>query len=399
MNTTARQFITRAAIALAVGAWVSIGVGVAVAQNVDPQNAAKQAQTQKKLDAVRAEIRALQADQNKTSAQKSDAVAALREQELKIAASAKQLRELDNRLRSQRTKLDALLKRRDALATKLKDQREALAALLRSAYAMGGDEQLKLLLEQDDVGSINRMLAYYGYFKRARLGKIDALLQDLDALAQVQARISEATARLEHDRDARSAQTTQLQAERDARKQVLAKLDSKLTSQRQRIAVLGKNERDLVRLLQKLRDIFADIPLRTTNSEPFSHLHGHLPWPLHGKVIESFGSKAAGVANRGMMISARRGTDVRAVAHGRVVYADWLRGYGLLLILDHGDGYLSLYGYNETLLKDVGDWVDAGEVIATSGDSGGRDTPGLYFELRHARKAINPRRWLARSSR
>lgn len=390
----------RAGVALIFGLWLTSHPAPGIAQDSDPHNAAKQALTQKKLDAVRAEIHALQAERDKTAAQKNDAVAALREQELKIAASARQLRELDGRLGAQKTRLDVLLKQRSELDTRLTDQRDALAALLRSAYAMGGDEQLKLLLEQDDIDSVNRMLAYYGYFKRARIGRIDGLLKDLDALAQVQSKISEVTARLQQDRDERSAQTAQLQAERDTRKQVLAQLDAKLTSQKQRIEVLGKNEHDLVQLLQKLRDIFADIPAQTANSEPFADLRGHLSWPLRGKVVENFGSKAqGGVASRGMMIATSPGTEVRAVAHGRVIYADWLRGYGLLMILDHGDGYMSLYGYNETLLKDVGDWVNAGDVIATSGDSGGRDTPGLYFELRHAGQAIDPGLWLARSSR
>ena len=161
------------------------------------------------------------------------------------------------------------------------------------------------------------------------------------------------------------------------------------------LAALGKDEKALVDLLAKLRDIFADIPQHLAGAEPFADLRGRLNWPLHGKIVERFGAAADGErSSQGVLIAARNGSDVRAVSHGRVVYADWLRGYGLLLIIDHGEGYLSLYGYNETLLKEAGDWVDAGDLIATSGDSGGRRTAGLYFELRHDGKAFDPSAWI-----
>jgi len=151
----------------------------------------------------------------------------------------------------------------------------------------------------------------------------------------------------------------------------------------------------LLDLLAKLRDIFADIPKHLAGAEPFADLRGRLGWPLHGKLAVRFGSPADGErASQGVLIEAKNGSEVHAVSHGRVVYADWLRGYGLLLIVDHGDGYLSLYGYNETLLKDVGDWVDANEAVATSGDSGGRKAAGLYFELRHDGKPVDPGAWL-----
>jgi septal ring factor EnvC (AmiA/AmiB activator) len=149
-----------------------------------------------------------------------------------------------------------------------------------------------------------------------------------------------------------------------------------------------------------LRDIFADIPQNLAGAEPFAALRGKLRWPLRGRVAEKFSAgTGGGQVSQGVLIAAKSGSEVHAVSHGRVVFADWLRGYGLLLIVDHGDGYMSLYGYNETLLKDVGDWVDAGTVVATSGDSGGRPTPGLYFELRYKGKAVDPSYWLKPSSR
>ncbi len=291
-----------------------------------------------------------------------------------------------------------MLRQRAALDTKLKDQRAALAALLRSAYSMGRGEELKLLLAQDNAADIARMLAYYGYFERARLGEIGALLKNLDALAKVQNEIEAQQAMLKTSRDERAEQARQLDAERVARMQALDQIDATLKDQKSRLAALGKNEKALTDLIAKLRDIFADIPKTLAGAEPFAALRGKVPWPLRGRIAERFGSSTGGgQVSQGVLIAAKGGSEVRAVSHGRVVFADWLRGYGLLMIVDHGDGYLSLYGYNETLLKDVGDWVDAGTVVATSGDSGGRPTPGLYFELRYKGKAIDPAPWLKSS--
>ncbi|MDE1961822.1 MAG: peptidoglycan DD-metalloendopeptidase family protein [Xanthomonadaceae bacterium] len=376
----------------------SIALG-AHAQSDNAAHAAREAQARQKLEQVRVQIKTLADAQKDTNVQRNAAVAALRDQELKIAATAKQLRTLDQQLAGQQAKLDDLLKRRTLLDAKLKDQRDALAALLRSAYAMGRDEELKLLLAQDSAADIARMLAYYRYFERARLGEIEALLENLHALAKLQDDIGTQTAVLQKTRVEQAGQAMQLDAERSARRQALDRLDATLKSQQSRLAALGKDEKALLDLLAKLRDIFADIPQNLAGAEPFAALRGKLHWPLRGRIVERFGvGTGGGGASQGVLIAARDGSEVHAVAHGRVVFADWLRGYGLLLIVDHGDGYLSLYGYNETLLKDVGDWVDAGTVIATSGDSGGRPTPGLYFELRFKGKAIDPMTWL-RSSR
>ena len=377
---------------LAFAALVAIS---AHAQTDDPARTAEEAQAKQKLEQVRTEIHKLVEDQKATAAKRNDATSALRDQELKIAATVKALRTLDQQLVAQQTKLDGLLTQRSALDAKLKGQRDALAALLRSAYAMGRDEELKLLLAQDNIADISRMLAYYRYFERARVHEIDGLLQDLDALAHVQAQIEQETATLKQSRDERQAQAQQLEAEREQRRQVLGELEAALTDQKTRLAALGKDEKSLLDLLAKLRDIFADIPKHLAGAEPFADLRGRLSWPVHGKLVERFGAGTDGErGSQGVLIAAKDSSEVRAVSHGRVVYADWLRGYGLLLIIDHGEGYLTLYGYNETLLKDVGDWVDAGEVVATSGDSGGRKAAGLYFELRHDGKPLDPTAWM-----
>jgi septal ring factor EnvC (AmiA/AmiB activator) len=183
-----------------------------------------------------------------------------------------------------------------------------------------------------------------------------------------------------------------LEAERAERRQVLATLEATLHDQQGRLAALGRDEKGLLQLLEKLRDVFADIPKQIAGAEPFAQLRGRLVVPLRGS-LQAASARDEGDSH-GVLIAAAEGGEVHAVSHGRVVFADWLRGYGLLLIIDHGDGYLSLYGCNESLLKDVGDWVNANEVIATSGTSGGGKTPGLYFELRHDGKPMDARVWL-----
>ena len=361
----------------------------------DPARAAQEAEARRKLDAVRAEIKALVAQQRATEGERNEAAAALRTKETELAAVAKDVHALDEKIAAEEAELSRLDARRADLVTLLKTQRDALAALLRSAYALGRDEELKLLLQQDDVAAIARVLAYNRYFQRARIGRIDRLSRDLEALADVQASIRKAAAELASTRDARAAEGSRLDAERSERETLVAGLDAKLKEQGARVAALGKDEKSLGALIEKLRDVFADIPKQLAGAAPFASQRGRLVWPIGGKIVTAFGARdESGRKSSGILVAAKPGNAVRAVSHGRVVFADWLRGYGLMIIVDHGDGYLSLYGCNETLLKDVGDWVDAGETIATSGASGGQKTPGVYFELRAKGQAVDPRGWL-----
>ncbi|WP_347260172.1 peptidoglycan DD-metalloendopeptidase family protein [Rudaea sp.] len=374
---------------------VALGANIARAQSGDEaQRVAQEAQARQKLDSVRAEIRKIVDGQKETNARKDAAVAALRDQDLKVAAVAKELRAIEQKLADQQDKLRQLEGQRDALDVKLAAQRETLAALLRSAYAVGRGEELKLLLAQEDVAKIGRMLEYFHYFERARVGQIQALLRDLDALAQVHKAIDEETAQLTATRVRRADEAEQLDAERTARAQVLADLDRQLKDDQARLAALGQDEKELGDLLARLRDVFADIPKQLAGAEPFASQRGRLNWPVRGRLLAGFGVRSGERVSSGVVIAAAEGAEVHAVSHGRVVFADWMRGFGLLLIVDHGDGYLSLYGYNETLLKDVGDWVNANEVVATSGSTGGQKTPGAYFELRAQGKPVDPRAWL-----
>ena len=361
----------------------------------DARRAVQEQQAKQKLDAVRGEIKTLTEQQRATAGERGEAARTLREKELALAAVAKDVHALDDKLAAQQARLDQLGEQRTTLETTLKSQREALAALLRSAYAIGDHEELKLLLQQDDIAAISRVLAYHRYFQRAEVGQIDRLLGDLKQLADVQVSIEAATKELAATREARSAEGGKLEAERGEREKLVAEIDAKLKDQGARIAALGKDEAALTELLERLRDLFADIPKQLAGAEPFASERGRMNWPVQGKIVTAFGATdESGRRSSGLLLAVKNGTPVRAISHGRVAFADWLRGYGLMIIVDHGDGYLSLYGCNETLLKDVGDWVDAGDTIASSGASGGAKTPGLYFELRTKGQAVNPRGWL-----
>ncbi len=387
-----------AVLALMVSLTFSTALGVNVVRAEEPddaQRAAQEKQAKQKLDAVRSEIRSLTEQQHATAGERGEAARTLRDKELALAAVAKDLHALDDKLAAQQAQLDQLNEHRVTLEATLKSQREALAALLRSAYAIGDHEELKLLLQQDDVAAISRVLAYHRYFQRAEVGQIDRLLGDLKQLADVQVSIEAANTELAATRAARSAESGKLEVERAEREKLVADIDAKLKDQGARIAALGKDETALTELLERLRDLFADIPKQLAGAEPFASARGRMNWPLQGKVVTAFGaSDESGRRSSGLLLAAKNGTPVHAISHGRIAFADWLRGYGLMIIVDHGDGYLSLYGCNETLLKDVGDWVDAGDTIASSGASGGAKTPGLYFELRTKGQAVDPHGWL-----
>jgi septal ring factor EnvC (AmiA/AmiB activator) len=370
----------------------------APAQDLDPTaRAAQEKATRQKLEAVRVEVRALAEQQRQARGERSEAVKALREQELAIAEVARQVQALDQELAARQARLGELEARKAELVTALAAQREALAALLRSAYMLGQHEELKLLLQQDDMAAIARVLAYHRYFQRARVERIDALLTDLRELDAVEESIQAEAREIDRNRADRAAERERLAAERAAREELVARIDDRLGDQAARIAALGKDEAALSSLLERLRDIFADIPRQLPQVEPFASAKGRLGWPLRGRILTAFGGKdESGRPSSGILIASDPGTPVRAVSHGRVAFADWLRGYGLMIIVDHGDGWLSLYGGNETLSKGVGDWVDTGQPIATSGSSGGQRKPGLYFELRAKGKPVDPRGWLGK---
>ena len=323
---------------------------------------------------------------------------ALRKTERHIGRLSRTIRDLDSDLASQNKRLDGLHAREHDLRLSVAQQREYLASQVRAAYAMGRQEYLKILLNQENPATVGRVVTYYDYLNKARSERIDSLGKTIKQLEQVRNEVEAETRRLSELREKRRQEKLALEQSRQEREQVIAQLKHEINSQDKRLAGMLQDEQQLKALIRALADALEDIPAEPGNRKPFGTLKGKLKWPARGPLLISYGSprKLGKLRWQGVMIGAREGQEVHAVAGGRVAFADWLRGYGLMIIIDHGDGYMSLYGQNQSLYKETGDWVEAGEAIASVGDSGGVDQVGLYFEIRKDGHPTDPVRWCKR---
>jgi septal ring factor EnvC (AmiA/AmiB activator) len=281
----------------------------------------------------------------------------------------------------------------------LAHDRAVLAEQLRAAYVAGDEEPLKLLLDQKDPSLASRLFVYYSYLGQARARQIllvEGEVHQLDRLAGDLAAQDRKLADLERRQ---KAELANLEQARERRSQVLASLEAESRSGEKRLARLRTQQSGLEKLLKELHQAVVRFPVDTHN--PFAQLLGKLVWPVsEAQVLARFGDSrgSEGLKWDGVLLGTELGQPVRAVYQGRVVYADWLPGQGLLTIIDHGDGYMSLYGHNQQLYRAVGDLVNAGDEIASSGDTGGSNRPELYFGIRKAGKAIDPRPWFRSAS-
>jgi septal ring factor EnvC (AmiA/AmiB activator) len=322
----------------------------------------------------------------------------LRQTERRIGTLSRTLKELDTDLGRQQEKLAVLQKRADGLQRSIADQRRYLAGQIRASYAMGRQEYMKILLNQESPSTVGRLITYYDYLNKARSERIAALDKTIRELEQVRAELEAQTERLRKLREQRAREKSELEASRGERQKLVQQLKSEITDKDRHLSGMMRDEQELKALISALSKALSDIPAEPGNRKPFGSLKGILKWPVKGPLVNSFGSprKLGKLTWQGVTIGAGRGQEVRAVSHGRVAFADWLRGYGLLLIIDHGDGYMSLYGHNQSLYKETGDWVEPAEVIATVGDSGGQESSGLYFEIRKDGHPTDPVRWCRR---
>jgi murein hydrolase activator len=325
-------------------------------------------------------------------------------------ALSTQVRKADVAIQTARERLAAIRDRRVATEKRLRElkaeqslterridaEREALTGELQVAYINGRQEQLKLLLNQGDPAQLSRMMAYYGYLSRTRAARITAInehLAHLDLVAENIAAESEKLKQLEAE-NAREVQA--LSGARERRAHTLEQVQSRIRSRNEELAKLQREARALEQLIEELRRAIDEFP--DLAEQPFQRVKGKLPWPVKGKVLARFGQPRAGgpLTWQGVVIGAKRGAQVRAPTHGRVVYADWLPGLGMLVVLDHGGGYLTLYGHNEQLYRRVGDRVRPGDPLAAVGEVAGVGQSGLYFEIRQGKKTVNPAEWLAK---
>ena len=239
-------------------------------------------------------------------------------------------------------------------------------------------------------------MAYYGYLNDYRAENIDAVTGHIRELAEIRGQVAAEEARIAALARERYAELTELNVAQEERQALLVSLRERLADEGREVERLAAQEEDLSRLIAELTSILSDYPIRS--EEPFSEHRGRLTWPVAGTLLHDFGQPRVSdsVRRNGVVLGAPRGREVRSIYHGRVVFSDWLAGMGLLVVVDHGEGYMTLYGYNETLLKNTGDWVAPGDVIATVGDSGGQAAAALYFEIRRGTRPVNPREWVTK---
>ena len=367
--------------------------GSVSAQQKKPTPAQKEAE----LKQVKTRIERVRKAVNEDVEKRDKLSVQLRDAELDVQKARGALDEL----RAQRLQSEAELRELEAEQAKrereLAAERDSLAGELRAAYVNGREEQLKLLLNQQDPARVGRMLAYYGYFGRARADRIASIRQQLAELAVVRQKIADETERLRALEEQQSSQLESLRTAQNRRVKAVSAIDSQIKARGGELKRLESQAGSLEKLIANLRKALESGPV--AKQAPFEPLRGKLPWPVQqGRVLARFGQPRAGGSLKwqGMLVGTDRGARVRAPFGGRVVYADWLPGMGLMLVLDHGQGYMSLYGHNEELFRKVGDTVAAGDVIASVGDSGGHQTPALYFEVRRGREPVNPENWLQR---
>lgn len=382
-----------------------------------PAGAQSTRDTQRKLDRAKKELDDVAAERRRIEGQRGEAARKLRELDERVGTSTRALKQVEAELHRQQAELQALQARRGALDAALGAQRRELAQLLRAAYAVGGDAPLKLMLSQDRVADGNRLLAYHGYLQRDRARRIADLRAELAGLTELERRIADASAALAATRQQQQADVARLERDRKLRSSAVAELDQRYQDRRTRERALGRDVKGLQSVLAQLRaaarraeaerKAAAAREARTgsassgrrppppviANAQPIRV--GGLGWPLSGTLVTAYGGTLPdGRRSQGVLIAAPAGTAVQAVANGKVVFAEWMSGYGLLCIVDHGNGTMSLYANNDGLLRDAGSDVKRGDAVASVGNSGGQGQSALYFELRRNGQPVDPRAWL-----
>ena len=395
--------------------------GVATAQNTND--------TERKLRELRKELKQIGSERRKLEGQRGDANRAVREADEAVGRTTRALNETQAAILREQQALGGLQAQRDALAASLVGQREVLAKLVRASYMTGRDAPLKVMLSQDQVAKAGRELAYYGALQRDRAARIRDISNRLAELEAVETAIGQKRIQLATAHEKQQAELVQVAQQRKQRATTLAQVDAKYRDKASREKALGQDAKALERVLAQLRAAAvkakrerataeararrqstestskpgrpggtpsrATRPARVASAAPVAV--GGAGWPLSGSLLAGFGGTMPdGSASSGMLIGAAAGTPVRAVADGQVVFAEWMSGYGLLCIVDHGNGYMSLYAHNDALMKDVGSNVKRGDTVGSVGNSGGQGRPALYFELRQGGKPVNPTVWLRR---
>lgn len=369
--------------------------------------AATATQAQDDLRELRGRITALQKKLTADEETKNEAADALRESEKAISEANRELHDLNRQSRTTSAHLGALRKSSLETGNALRTQQELLGSMLRQQYRQGQPEALRLVLSREDPNEMARQFHYLAYIARARAQFVDGLRANLREINRLKDEMAIEVSALAQIAAGQVAQKKRLEQQKRARAKVLSRISQDISTRQRQIRAMQNNESRLSRLVDQLAKVVRrpaaggrtrteSVPSGKGDDSPFSALRGLLALPVRGELGSRFGGprQDGGVTWKGLFIAAKTGEDVRAVAGGRVVYADWLRGFGNLLIVDHGENYMTLYANAEALLKQVGEVIRGGETIATVGNSGGNTESGLYFEMRHEGKPFDPLAWV-----
>ena len=355
---------------------------------------------QQELESVNKQIQDVKSDLDEARTESEKLQEELKQTEIAAGREALRIKGLEEQISKKNSRLGELGTVINKQEKALDLERTELARQIRAAYMAGRSDYLKLLLNQEDPARVGRVLAYYDYYNRARTRSIHSIQEKLDLIAELRGNIESETAALEQLKQRQLARQSELEQHRESRSEILQKLVIDIDRKGDQLKSLQEQKQKLTALLEELdkQGRLQDTPGFYQDLTPFETLKGKLDWPVNGTLLNRYGSRRKGESLKwqGVRISGRPGDEVQAVHGGKVIFADWFRNLGLLVILDHGNGYMSLYGYNQSLLKKPGDWVLAGETIAYVGDSGGQSVPGVYFEIRHNGKPVNPALWCSR---
>ncbi len=354
----------------------------------------------RQLKQLKSRIESLNLKLRSTENQRDKQNRGLRETEQQIGLIARRIRVTDQSLQRQQRQLAKLEAERADARLKLDNHQLSLERQIRAAYAMGRQEKVKILLNQQDPAVVSRVMVYYDYFNTARIVQMELIEESLRDLKQIEQKIAKEERRLQQLQAKNNNERLLLETAQRGRLEIIAKLDNRLKDQGRELSDLKDDESQLASLITNIQQAFSELPLDpATAHEPFRSRKGKLPWPARGSLAARYGSRreVGKLTWDGVLIAAPEGREVRAIHHGRVAFADWLRGFGLLLIIDHGDGFMSLYGHNQSLFKETGEWVEPGEVVAQVGSSGGRTQSGVYFGIRLNGEPQNPQKWCRRA--
>jgi murein hydrolase activator len=352
-------------------------------------------QNAEQLEKLRSRIQAVEKTLEQDRSRRDALGAQIQESErryVELGATLAGLREKIAEQSARRRRTEA--QRREAEAT-LTRHKQSLAKQLRASYMIGQRGQAKLALNQDHTQRLARVTTYYDYLNRARARRIEKILDQVQALAALSDKLKRETAELDLTRSRHEGTLAALEALRSERAGMLRALRERITGEEEELHQLQADEKQLSRLLRELRKTLPDLPA-SLGTKPFGKLKGKLPWPLRGRLLANYGQPKSGGRLRwnGLWIAAAEGAPVKAIAQGRVAYVGWMHRYGLIAVLEHEGGYYTLYGHNQSVAVDVGDWVQPGDVISSVGNTGGHEKNGLYFELRKGTEPFNPRPWL-----